>query len=332
MAKKGEKINYQFDPYRKEVMKALCLTKLSGRDFRVLLFILGQTDGYHRTEDKIKPVFFAERTGLDKSNIRVTLARLRKLNMIVKHGHFYAVLPPDQWDKEVFVETQMRIDIDALLAEVTGEKRIDIDALLAEVTGEKRIESDAELPPSGEEKRIKSDAPTASNPMHQELKSDAVLASSKEHPSKEHLLKNGSTSDNTGKSKVKPKQPEAGQFITWVSKHEKVPITSPNKLVALARAALVATDGTFEDLQDWYLWVKETDDFWGKKPPPMIIAKVGDMFPTFLRDRKEGRLHDARGNKPGAWRGADPHRGDTLETSRERGWKVTKSGPGEANE
>lgn len=316
MAKKAPKINYQFDPYRKEVMRALCLTKLSGRDFRVLLFILGQTDGYHRTQDKIKPAFFTERTGLDKSNVRVVISRLRKLNMIVKSGQFYAVLPPDQWDKDIFVETQMRINIDALLQEITTENR---------------IESDAELPPSGEEKRIESDAPTASNPMRQEIKSDAVLASSKEHSSKEHSLKNGSTSDTTGSSKVKPKQPEAGQFINWVSKYEKVPITSPNKLVALARQALVATDGTFEDLQDWYVWVKQTDDFWGKKPPPMIIAKVGDMFPTFLRDRKEGKLHDARGNGPGAWRESDSHRGDTLGTTRERGWKVTTSGPGETD-
>ena len=330
MAKK--KIDYQFDPYRKEVMRALCLTKLSGRDFRVLLFILGQTDGYHRSEDKIKPAFFVERIGLDKSNVRVTIARLRKLNMIVKQGSFYAVLPPDQWDKEIFVETQMRIDIDAHSPEETTGDRIESDAESTPAEEEKRIESDAEPPPLGEEKRIESDAPSASIPMHPELKSDAVLASSKEHSSKEHPLKNGSTSDTTGSSKVKPKQPEAGQFINWVSKYEKVPITAPNKLVALVRTALVATDGTFEDLQDWYIWVKETDDFWGKKPPPMIIAKVGDMFPTFLRDRKEGRLHDAGGREPGAWRGSDPHLGDTLETTRERGWKVTQSGPGEGND
>ena len=298
-------------------MEALPLTKLSGRDFRVLLFILGQTDGYHRTEDKIKPAFFVERTGLDKSNIRVTVARLRKLHVIAKSGQFYEVLPPDKWDKEIFIETQMRINIDALSTEETSEER---------------IESDAVLSPAGEEKRINSDAPSASIPMHPELKSDALLVSSKEHSSKEHPLKNGSTSDTTGSSKVKPKQPEAGQFISWVSKYEKVPITAPNKLVALVRQALVATDGTFEDLQDWYVWVKQTDDFWGKKPLPMIIAKVGDMFPTFLRDRREGRLHDAGGREPGAWRGADPHREDTLGTSRERGWKVTKSGPGEADD
>ena len=314
MAKKGEKIEYQFDPYRKEVMRALCLTKLSGRDFRVLLFILGQTDGYHRTEDKIKPAFFAERTGMAKSNVRVAISRLRALHMIVKHGQFYAVLPPNQWDKDAFIETQMRIDIDALLQDENTEKR---------------IESDAVSPPSTDEKRIESDAPSASNPMRPELKSDALLASSKEHPLKNTLLKNGSTSDTTGGNKLKPKQQESGMFINWVSKRENVPITSPIKLVALARKALVATDGTLEDLQDWYVWVKDTDDFWGKKPPPMIISKVGDFLPMFIRDRKEGRLHDSRGNEPGAWRGDDSHRGDTLETTRERGWKVIESDSGE---
>jgi len=316
MAKKGEKIDYQFDPYRKEVMKALCLTKLSGRDFRVLLFLLAQTDGYHRTEDKIKPGYFVERTGLDKSNVRVVIARLRKLNLIRKTGQFYEVLPPDKWDREVFIETQMRINIDALLPEETPEKR---------------IESDAELPPPEEE--------SASNPMHQahqircapRINSDADLASSKEHSLKNTLLKNGSTSDTTGTKKLKPKQQESGMFINWVSKRENVPITSPIKLVALARKALVATDGTLEDLQDWYVWVKENDDFWGKKPPPMIISKVGDFLPMFIRDRREGKLHDSRGSEPGAWRGDDSHRGDSLETTRERGWKVIESNSGETD-
>jgi len=317
MAKQGEKIPYQFDPYRKEVMRALCLTKLSGRDFRVLLFVLGQTDGYHRTEDKIKPAFFEERTGLDKSNVRVVIARLRKLNIITKHGSFYEVLPPAQWDKGIFVETKMCIDIDALLKEIEAENR---------------IKSDAEIPLTTDGNRINSDAPTASIPMRPEVKSDAVLASSKEHSSKEHSLKNGSTSDITGGNRLKPKQQEAGMFVTWVSKQENVPITSPDKYVALTRRALVATDGTLVDLQDWYVWLKDTDDFWGKKPPPMIIAKVGDFLPTFIRDRREGKLHDSAGREPGAWRGTETDKRDTLETSRERGWNVRRSGPDAADD
>ena len=179
------KIPYEFNAYRREVMTALCLTKLSGRDFRVLLFILGQTDGYHRPQDKIKPVFFVERTGLDKSNIRVTIARLRKLRMIVKNGASYTVLPPNQWDKDIFVETQMRINLDALLTEAAEAKR---------------IESDAEIPPSAEAKCIESDAPGASNSMRPELKIDAVLGSSIENSSIENLsIENSSTKVEEGK-------------------------------------------------------------------------------------------------------------------------------------
>jgi len=106
-------IEYEFDPYRREVMRTLCFTKLSGADFRVLLFLLGQTNGYHRTRDRIRPVFFVERTGIDKGNIRRTIARLRKWQMITKNAQFYEVLPPDQWDKEVFVETKNRFKSEA---------------------------------------------------------------------------------------------------------------------------------------------------------------------------------------------------------------------------
>jgi len=144
----SSKIEYEFDPYRRKVMRALCLTKLSGTDFRVLLFLLGQTDGYHRTQDDIKPAFFVERTGMDKGNIRRTIVRLRKWHMITKNGQFYEVLPPDQWAKEVFVETKNRFNLEALLIEEDTEKRFN---------------SEAELPPSPDENRFNLEAPSASN-------------------------------------------------------------------------------------------------------------------------------------------------------------------------
>ena len=140
-------------------MKALPLTKLSGTDFRVLLFLLGQTDGYHRTQDKIKPAFFMERTGMDKGNIRRTIARLRKWQMIAKNGQFYEVLPPDQWDKAVFVETKKRFNLEAVSAEEDTEKRFNLEA------------------------------PSASDLKRSASNLEAVLASSKEHFSKEELSK-----------------------------------------------------------------------------------------------------------------------------------------------
>ncbi len=194
----GTKIPYEFNAYRREVMTALCLTKLSGRDFRVLLFILGQTDGYHRPEDKIKPLFFVERTGLDKSNIRVTIARLRKLHIIAKSSSFYTVLPPDQWDKDIFVETQMRIDIDAVLPEAAEEKR---------------IESDAELPPA-KENRIESDALSASKLMRPEIGIDAHLGSSIENLSIENLsIENSPTKVEEGKPDKLSAQTPASKYL-----------------------------------------------------------------------------------------------------------------------
>jgi len=162
----SSKIEYEFDPYRRKVMRALCLTKLSGTDFRVLLFLLGQTDGYHRTQDDIKPAFFVECTGVDKGNIRRSIARLRKWHMITKNRRIYEVLPPDQWDKDVFVETKTRLNLEAVLAE--------------EDTG-KRINLEAETLPSTDQNRFNLEAPSASDLKRSEVKIEAVLASPKEH-------------------------------------------------------------------------------------------------------------------------------------------------------
>jgi len=131
MATNGEKISYPFNPYRREVMKPLCLTKLSGADFRVLLLILAQTDGYHRSQDKIKPDFFTKRTGMNEGNVRRTIARLRKLNIVTKNDQFYEVLTPDQWDGEVFVDTQYRFNLEAPTASNLKRPEVEIDAVLA---------------------------------------------------------------------------------------------------------------------------------------------------------------------------------------------------------
>lgn len=174
MVKKGKKIPYDFDPLRRAVVKVLPFTKLSGADFRVLLLILSQTDGYIRAQDEIKPYFFSERTGMSKGNVRRTIARLVGWNMISKNRHIYEVLPPDQWDNEVFVETK---------------KRFNLEALLAEKDTEKRFNSEAELPPSADKKRFNLEAPTASNLKRSARKIEAVLASPKEELSKEELSK-----------------------------------------------------------------------------------------------------------------------------------------------
>ncbi|MBA7704170.1 hypothetical protein ES703_112971 [subsurface metagenome] len=311
---KESKIPYDFNAYRREVMKALCLTKLSGRDFRVLLLILGQTDGYHRSQDKIKPAFFVERTGLDKSNIRVTIARLRKLNMIDKSGLFYEVLPPNQWDKEIFVETQMRINIDALLPAEPPEKRIESDAVLPPAGEEKRIESDAVLPPAGEPKRIKSDAPTASIPMRQELKSDALLASSIENPSIENLtIENSSTKVEEGKSpdSLAAQTPAAKYLFEKTSRKRWKNLVQKEEF---EKVEAQVGEARMKGAIDWAL-----------------LSGISNIK-SILTAAKKGGRRDTAGREQPPGRGSGAHREGAGEGDKFSGFRAIKSGPGEPDD
>lgn len=100
---KADRINYEFNPYRLDVVIALYQTNLSGADLRAILLILAQTDGYRGPEAKIKPSFFRENTGLYDSNLRRTIGRLRSWNMISKKGQVYTVIPPSEWKASVFL-------------------------------------------------------------------------------------------------------------------------------------------------------------------------------------------------------------------------------------
>lgn len=314
-----EPISYQFNAYRQDVMRALCRTKLAGREFRVLLFILGQTDGWHRSQDKIEYSYFTQCTGISLESIRPVVMSLRQKHMIAKKGRYYRVLPPKQWDQDIFVETQKRFQFETFtyeeLAAIYNEGVTKWDKIIKVFI-----------------KRFESETGNVSNQEHPRFESEtfpeAKSASAKEHSSKEHYKEHysggGATTgegENPKKEKkakaLKPKQEEAGMFVRWIGKHENVAITAPNKLVALARAALVATDGSLEDAQAWYVWVKKNDYFWGKKAPPEIAAKIGDLLPVFLRDRKEGNLN---GRRRESRQGVAPNRGRDA-------WQQGKTGP-----
>jgi phage replication O-like protein O len=100
-------IPYSFVPNHTATIEALARSKLSGRQFRVVLFIMRQTDGYLRNEDRIRPDYFARNTGIGKDHVPHILSSLKKLNIItVKPGTppFYSVNPPDQWSPTVFAK------------------------------------------------------------------------------------------------------------------------------------------------------------------------------------------------------------------------------------
>ena len=100
-------IPYSFVPNHTPTIEALACSRLSGREFRIVLFIMRQTDGSLRDEDQISPSFFARKTAIPKSHISHALARLKKLKIIsVSPGHppTYSVNPPSRWDKASFAE------------------------------------------------------------------------------------------------------------------------------------------------------------------------------------------------------------------------------------
>lgn len=100
-------IGYSFVPNHTATMDALARAKLSGREFRIVLFIMRQTNGYLREEDQISPGYFESKTGIDKAHLSNVLGRLKKLNIISvasANPPFYSVNPPQRWDPAVFTK------------------------------------------------------------------------------------------------------------------------------------------------------------------------------------------------------------------------------------
>lgn len=103
-----ECIPYSFVPNHTATIEALTMTRLSGREFRIVLFIMRQTDGYLREEDQISPDFFARKTGIDKRNLAHALRRLIHSGIVRRVDNTspptYTVNPPSQWHKSIFVK------------------------------------------------------------------------------------------------------------------------------------------------------------------------------------------------------------------------------------
>lgn len=101
-------IPYSFVPNHTATIEALAHSKLSGRQLRTVLFIMRQTDGYLRNEDRISPAFFAQKIGISKDHMPHVLSSLKKLNIItVLPGNppIYSVNPPDHWRQAAFAKS-----------------------------------------------------------------------------------------------------------------------------------------------------------------------------------------------------------------------------------
>lgn len=67
-----------------EILEQLVNRDLLGAEFRILLFIIRKTYGYHKKQDKISLTQFERGTGLSRPTIVKTLKNLEIRNMIIK--------------------------------------------------------------------------------------------------------------------------------------------------------------------------------------------------------------------------------------------------------
>lgn len=68
------------------ILEALCKVNLSKYEWRVLLFILRKTYGYHKQSDRIPLSQFSEGTSLDRRHVHRALKGLLSKRMVIREG------------------------------------------------------------------------------------------------------------------------------------------------------------------------------------------------------------------------------------------------------
>ena len=93
-----------FTPVPNTLLEALARVRITGRQFRLILLLLRQTDGYQdsngnrRKEDHLGPKFLSQKTGLSKENCYHELAKLKALGIVASPAPgVYKVTPPSLW-------------------------------------------------------------------------------------------------------------------------------------------------------------------------------------------------------------------------------------------
>jgi hypothetical protein len=71
-----EKIQYSFVPNHRETMLALARARLTSQEFRLVVALLNQTEGYLRERDEISSTFWQAITLMSRASIKHTLIRI----------------------------------------------------------------------------------------------------------------------------------------------------------------------------------------------------------------------------------------------------------------
>lgn len=72
-----------------ELLEALCLFDFNGSDYKILLFTIRKTYGYHKKTDPISIGQYQKGTGLARRTVIDTLNRLVSYNALVKERNSY---------------------------------------------------------------------------------------------------------------------------------------------------------------------------------------------------------------------------------------------------
>jgi len=97
-----ENIHYSFVPNHRETMQALARADLTGHEYRVVIALMNQTNGYLREEDAITGTFWQALTFLRRQSVHKALRRLIDKGIIAKSDGRYRVKPPNEWHENAF--------------------------------------------------------------------------------------------------------------------------------------------------------------------------------------------------------------------------------------
>jgi len=335
-----EKIQYSFVPNHRETMMALARAKLTNQEFRLVIALLNQTNGYLRDKDEISSTFWQAITLMSRASINHTLGRLLERKVVVKEAvedkTFYRINHPNHWAPEVFSSQSVCHRSVQLAESLLSRERnrgnfLWLKRLLkACPNGHGHCQAQERVPPD----TLSRSVPNQTRNHQNRVQRDTVACptrheiDSTKESSKESILKKAPSARQSSRG-VKPYQKQSGIFLDWVSQKEGIPLVNRDALINLVRRASRATAASLDDLKQWYLWVRENDSFCRAREPPVVIGQVLNKLPFYLKHKREGTLDKLRRqNEPvgkrGRWAGTSKK---YHQPSQSFEVEVIKSGP-----
>lgn len=271
----AEHISYTFIPNHQVTMEALAHAVFTNQEFRLIISLLNLTNGYLREEAKVSLSFWGGLTGMSRQHVWHAVHSLIDDQVIKRNGKLYSVNPPDQWKRDV---------LKVLPNQATKVKR-GRAAPKAEM-----LPNQATLLP---EEMLPNQATPVAQPGYNHLPNQATLSATKRPTdnNKDNTIKKTPSHRNRGVG-GKPYQQEAAVFLDGIASREGITFPNRNKLMGIVRSTLVSTAATVDDITEWYAWVKANDEYWKGKEAPVIIGRMPEKFPTWLRDRQKGELNE----------------------------------------